>query len=67
MSSSTMRPLFHGLALAAVALVAACGGDGSTNPSDVAEITLDADQVVLDATGQLRQLDATGPPAIRKS
>ncbi len=40
-------------------VVAACGGDGSTNPSDVAEITLDADQVVLDATGQLRQLDAT--------
>jgi hypothetical protein len=27
MSSSTLRPLFRGLALAAVALVAACGGD----------------------------------------
>lgn len=35
MSSSTMRPLFRGLALAAVALVAACGGDsgGPSSPS----------------------------------
>ena len=53
------RPLpFCAVGLVLV-VVAACGGDGSTNPSDVAEITLDADQVVLDATGQLRQLDAT--------
>ena len=36
MSSSTvLRPLFRGLALAAVALVAACGGDsgGPSSPS----------------------------------
>jgi hypothetical protein len=35
MSSSTLRPLFRGLALAAVALVAACGGDsGPSSPSN---------------------------------
>jgi hypothetical protein len=36
MSSSTLRPLFRGLALAAVALVAACGGDsgGPSAPSN---------------------------------
>jgi hypothetical protein len=39
--------------------VAGCGGDGQTDPSDVVEITLDDDQVVLDAAGQARQLDAT--------
>ena len=38
---------------------AGCGGDGQTDPSDVVEITLETDQVVLDATGQARQLDAT--------
>jgi Leishmanolysin/Bacterial Ig-like domain (group 2) len=39
--------------------VAGCGGDGQTDPSDVVEITLDNDQVVLDAAGQARQLNAT--------
>jgi len=36
MPSSTLRPLFRGLALAAVALVAACGGDsgGPSSPSN---------------------------------
>jgi Domain of unknown function (DUF4394) len=36
MSSSTLRPLFRGLALAVVALVAACGGDsgGPSAPSN---------------------------------
>jgi Domain of unknown function (DUF4394) len=36
MSSSTLRPLFRGLALGAVALVAACGGDsgGPSSPSN---------------------------------
>jgi Leishmanolysin/Bacterial Ig-like domain (group 2) len=39
--------------------VAGCGGDGQTDPSDVADITLDDDAVVLAAAGQTRQLDAT--------
>ena len=43
--------------------VAGCGGDGQTDPSDVVEITLDNDQVVLDATGQTRQLNATARDA----
>ena len=37
----------------------ACGGDGGNDPSVVAEITLDVEAVVLDATGQRRQLTAT--------
>ena len=39
--------------------VAGCGGDGQTDPSDVADITLDNDAVVLAAAGQTRQLNAT--------
>jgi hypothetical protein len=39
--------------------LAGCGGDGQTDPSDVAEITLDDDAVVLDAAGQTLQLNAT--------
>ena len=38
---------------------AGCGGDGQTDPSDVAEITLDNEAVVLDAAGQTLQLNAT--------
>jgi hypothetical protein len=38
---------------------AGCGGDGQTDPSDVAEITLDATALILDAVGQTRQLTAT--------
>jgi hypothetical protein len=38
---------------------AACGGDGGSDPSDVTQITLDDEAVVLDATGQTRQLTAT--------
>ena len=43
----------------ALLAVAACGGDGRTDPSDVAQITLDTEAVVLAATGQTRQLTAT--------
>jgi hypothetical protein len=39
------------------------GGDGQTDPSGVAEITLDNDAVVLDAAGQSRQLTATARDA----
>jgi hypothetical protein len=53
------RPLRH-CATALVLLAAAgCGGDGQTDPSDVAEITLDATALILDAVGQTRQLTAT--------
>jgi hypothetical protein len=53
------RPLRH-CATALVLLAAAgCGGDGQTDPSDVAEITLDNDAVVMDAAGQTVQLNAT--------
>ncbi len=53
------RPLRH-CATALVLLAAAgCGGDGQTDPSDVAEITLDNDAVVMDAAGQTFQLNAT--------
>jgi Leishmanolysin/Bacterial Ig-like domain (group 2) len=53
------RPLRH-CATALVLLAAAgCGGDGQTDPSDVAEITLDNDAVGLDAAGQTVQLNAT--------
>jgi hypothetical protein len=57
------RPLRH-CATALVLLAAAgCGGDGQTDPSDVAEITLDNDAVGLDATGQTVQLNATARDA----
>jgi hypothetical protein len=47
-------------ATALVLLAAAgCGGDGQTDPSDVVEITLENDAVVLDAVGQTAQLNAT--------
>ena len=39
--------------------VAGCGGDGQTDPSDVAEITLDSEDVLLAAAGQTSQLNAT--------
>jgi hypothetical protein len=43
--------------------VAGCGGEGQTDPSDVTEITLDNDQLALDAAGQARQLNATARDA----
>jgi Bacterial Ig-like domain (group 2)/Leishmanolysin len=39
--------------------VAACGGDGQTNPVDIAEVTVEPDAVVLDDAGQSRQLTVT--------
>ena len=39
--------------------VAACGGSGGTNPAIVADISLDSEQVALDAAGQTFQLTAT--------
>jgi hypothetical protein len=53
------RPLRHFTTAAVLLTFAGCGGDGQTDPSDVAEITLEDDAVVLDATGQTRQLNAT--------
>ena len=50
-----LRPCATSLLLALVA----CGGDGGSQPTPVADITLDTDAVVLDATGQTRQLTAT--------
>jgi hypothetical protein len=53
------RPLrFHATGLLLL-VAAACGGDGGNEPTVVAEIRLDTDAVVLDATGQTRQLTAT--------
>jgi len=47
-----------------VLLVAAgCGGDGQTDPSDVAELTLDDTALILEAVGQIRQLTATARDA----
>jgi Leishmanolysin/Bacterial Ig-like domain (group 2) len=53
------RPLRHGATAMVLLAVAGCGGDGQTDPSDVADITLDSDAVVLAGTGQTRQLNAT--------
>lgn len=53
------RPLRHGATALVLLAAAGCGGDGQTDPSDVVEITLDAEEVVLDAAGQTRQLGAT--------
>ncbi len=53
------RPLRFSAAGLLLLATAACGGDGGSDPSDVAEVTIDADAVVLDATGQSRQLTAT--------
>ena len=53
------RPLRHGATAMVLLAVAGCGGDGQTDPSDVADITLDNDAVVLAAAGQTRQLNAT--------
>lgn len=39
--------------------VTACGGDGRTDPVDIAEITLEPGTVVLDELGQSRQLTVT--------
>lgn len=55
-SCRPFRPCATGLLLLALA---GCGGDGGSQPSVVADITLDTDAVVLDATGQTRQLIAT--------
>ena len=58
------RRLLRHCATALVLLAAAgCGGDGQTDPSDVAEITLDNDAVGLDAAGQTVQLNATARDA----
>jgi hypothetical protein len=38
---------------------AACGGDGGSQPTLVADITFETDAVVLDAAGQTRELVAT--------
>ena len=53
------RPLRHCATALVLLATAGCGGDGQTDPSDVAEITLDDDAVVMDAAGQTRELGAT--------
>jgi hypothetical protein len=53
------RPLRHRGTALLLLIAAACGGDGRTDPSVVAQLQLDTDAVVLDASGQTRQLTAT--------
>jgi hypothetical protein len=53
------RPLHRCATGILLLAVAACSGDGASGPTVVADITLDTEAVVLDATGQARQLTAT--------
>jgi Leishmanolysin/Bacterial Ig-like domain (group 2) len=52
----SLRVLVLGMLLLAPA---ACGGDGRTDPVDIAEITLEPESVVLEEPGRSRQLTAT--------
>ena len=53
------RPLRYCASGMLLLALAACGGDGGTNPVNITEITLQPDAVVLNTLGQSRQLTAT--------